>query len=167
MLSVATLISRAARHYFGVGAQAVAREVARGAAGKARAGAAGSVVAAVVPVPVRGRAARSVFVFWLTGLALFALVVVNVDLFLPRGVSSPFRLVVGSVLLVEGAGLLVRRLPFRALLIARLTAGSLRHPSRLRRTALKHLIGAGLTLLGFLWVAAGLLDLLRGVNGLL
>jgi hypothetical protein len=46
-----------------------------------------------------------VFAFWLAGLALFALVVVNVDLFLPRGVSSPFRLVVGLVLLIERAGL--------------------------------------------------------------
>lgn len=165
MLSVATLISRAARHYLGVGAQTVAREVAREAAGKARAGVEGRAVR--VTVPVRGRLARAVFAFWLAGLALFALVVVNVDLVLPGGVSSPFRLVVGLVLLIEGAGLLVRRLPFRTVLIARLTAGSLRHPSPLRRAALKHLIGAGLTLLGFVWVAAGLLDLLRGVNGLL
>ena len=114
-----------------------------------------------VTVPVRGRLARAVFAFWLAGLALFALVVVNVDLVLPGGVSSPFRLVVGLVLLIEGAGLLVRRLPFRTVLIARLTAGSLRHPSPLRRAALKHLIGAGLTLLGFVWVAAGLLPAAR------
>ena len=106
------------------------------------------------------------FGVWLGGLALFALVVLNVDLFLPRGVSSAFRLVVGSVLLIEGVGLLLRRLPFRTVLIARLTAASSQHPSRIRRTAWKHLIGAGLTLLGFVWFAAGVLDLLRGALAL-
>jgi len=108
-----------------------------------------------------------VYVVWLAGLAGSALVVLNVDLFLPRGVSNVFRLVVGSVLLIEGAGLLVRRSPFRTLLVARLTAGSGQHPSRLRRAAWKNMIGAGLTLLGFAWIAAGMLDLLRGAIALL
>ena len=107
------------------------------------------------------------YVVWLVGLVVFALVVLNVDLFLPRGASNVFRFVVGSVLLIEGAGLLVRRSPFRMLLVARLTAGSGQHPSRLRRAAWKNMIGAGLTLLGFAWIAAGLFDLLRGAIALL
>jgi hypothetical protein len=106
---------------------------------------------------------RGVFVLWLAGLVLLALVVLNVDLLLPRGASNVFRVVVGSVLLIEGAGLLVRRSPFRTMVVARLTAGSREHPSRVRRGARKHMIGAGLTLLGFAWIAAGMLDLLRGV----
>jgi hypothetical protein len=103
----------------------------------------------------------------LAGLALFGLVVLNLDLFLPQGISNVFRLVVGAVLLTEGAGLLVRRWPFRPLLLARLTARSRQHPSRIRRTAGKHLVGSGLTLLGLAWLAAGLLDLLRGTIALL
>lgn len=107
------------------------------------------------------------FVVWLCGLALFALVVLNVDLIVPRRESIVFRLVVGSVLLIEGVGLLVRRWPFRTVLIARLTAGSSRHRSRIRRAVSKRLlVGAGLTLLGFLWFAAGVFELLRGALAL-
>jgi hypothetical protein len=120
-----------------------------------------------VPAPVPGRVARGVFGLWLAGLACFGLVVFNVDLFLPSRVADTFRLVVGVVLLIEGVGLLVRRSPLRTAVAARLTAGSLRHPSRMRRAAWKHGVGVGLTLLGFVWVGAGMLDLLRGAIALL
>jgi len=160
------LISRVAVRYLGVGAPIVARELARIAARDARLGASGGSVPSVVSVRGR-RFARGVFAVWLAGLALFALVVLNVDLFLPGAISNAFRLAVGLVLLVEGGFLLLRRLPFRAALVARLTAGSRQHPSRIRRAAWKHAVGVGLTLLGLVWVAAGLLDLLRGAIALL
>jgi hypothetical protein len=163
--SVATLISRAVARYLGVSAQTVAREIARAAAREFRGGV-GESARSVPSVPAHGRLARGVFVVWLAGLALFALVVVNVDLFLPREVSNVFRLMVGLVLLIEGAGLLVQRWPFRTVLVARLTAGSLQDRSRIRRAAWKHVVGAGLTLLGVVWIAAGVFDLLRGAIAL-
>lgn len=166
MPSVATLISRAAARYLGVGGQTVARELARAAAREFRGGV-GESARSASSVPAHGRLARGVFVVWLAGLALFALVVVNIDLFLPREMSNVFRLVVGMVLLIEGAGLLVRRWPFRTVLVARLTAGSLQDRSRIRRAAWKHVVSAGLTLLGFAWIAAGVFDLLRGAIALL
>jgi hypothetical protein len=111
---------------------------------------------------VPGRVARGLFGLWLAGVTLFALVVLNIDLFLPGGAVSPFRVVVGTVLLIEGVGLLVRRSPLRSVVVARLTARSLRHPGRMRRAAWKHGVSAGLTLVGFVWIGAGMLDLLRG-----
>ncbi len=164
--SVATLISRAAARYLGVSVQTVARELARAAARDSRGGV-GESARPVPSVPPHGRLARSMFVAWLAGLALFAMVLVNIDLIFPREVSNLFRLTAGSVLLIEGAGLLVRRLPFRTVLVARLTADSLHDRSRLRRAAWRHLVGAGLTLLGFAWITAGVFDLLRGATGLL
>jgi hypothetical protein len=164
--SVAILISRAAARYLGVSAQTVARELARAAAREFRGGV-GESARSVPSVSAHGRLAHSVFVVWLAGLALFALVVVNVDLPLPGEVSNVFRLTVGSVLLIEGAGLLVRRWPFRTVLVARLTAGSLQDRGRIRRAVWKHLVGAGLTLLGFAWIATGVFELLRGAIALL
>jgi hypothetical protein len=164
--SFATLISRAASRYLGVSGQTVARELARAAARELRGGTRDSAPSAP-SAPAPSRLARGAYVLWLAGLALFALVVVNVDLFLPGGVSTVFRLLVGSVLLLEGAGLLMRRSPFRTVLVARLTTGAGRHPRRMRRTAWKHIVAGGLTLLGFAWIAAGMLDLLRGAIALL
>ena len=86
----------------------------------------------------------------------------NVDLFLPDTATSVFRLVVGTVLLTEGAGLLVKRSSFRTAVTAVLTTRFGVHTSRLRRAAWKHTIGTGLTVLGLAWVGAGLLDVLRG-----
>lgn len=168
MPSIATLVSRAAARYLGVGPQTVVRQLARALAPEDRSGtsAAGESVANL-PVPVPSRVARGIFDLWLAGLAAFALVVFNVDLFLPGGAADPFRVVVGLVLLTEGLLLLVRRWPFRTVVVARLTAASSRHPSRIRRAAWKRLTGAGLTLLGFVWIAAGMLDLLRGAIALL
>jgi hypothetical protein len=162
--SVATLISRAAARYLGVGGQTVTRGLARAALRELRDSARnGAPSAASVPV---SRIARAAYVAWLAALALFVLVVLNLDLLLPGEAAIVFRLLVGPVLLVQGAGLLLRRSVFRAVLIARLTAVSARHPSRLRRTARKHIVTAGLTLLGLVWIAAGTLDLLRGVVAL-
>ena len=86
----------------------------------------------------------------------------NVDLFLPDTASACSASVAGVVLLTQGAGLLVKRSPFRTVVSARLTARFGLHPSRMRRTAWRHAIGTGLTLLGLAWVGAGTLDLLRG-----
>jgi hypothetical protein len=162
--SVASLISRAAARYLGVSGQTVVRELARTAM-RELGGVARSPDVPVQESPV-SRFARGAYVAWLVALALFALVVLNVDLFAPRRAASVFRVFVGSVLLVEGAGLLLRRFAFRTVLIERLTAASARQPSRLRRTAWKHLVAVGLTLLGLVWVAAGTLDLLRGLVAL-
>ena len=167
MPPVATLISRVAARYLGVGAGAAARELARVAARHARtAAAARTPPAPLPPAPPPGLVARGVFGLWLLGLALFALVVFNVDLFLPGGVADRLRLAIGVVLLSEGVGLLLRRSPLRAIVLARLTAGSSRHPSKMRRAAWKHGVGAGLTILGLVWVGAGVLDLLRGAIAL-
>lgn len=169
-MPIGSLISRVAARYLGLGAQTVAREFARVAAREARAGVGprGCSPAGVpVAVPAPGWVAHVAFALWVAGLGLFVLVVLNVDLFLPGDpATSAFRVVVGLVLLIEGVALLPRRSPFRVVLVGRLTAGSLRHPSRLRRTARRHLIGTGLTLIGFAWVAAGMLNVLRGAISL-
>jgi hypothetical protein len=160
--SVATLISRAAARYLGFGGPTVARELARTALREL--GGAAKSTDVVAPGDHPSRLARAAYVAWLAALALFALVVLNVDLLAPRGAATVFRLFVGSVLLVEGTGLLLRRFAFRTVVIERLTAVSARHPSRLRRTAWKHVVAAGLTGLGLVWVAAGTFDILRGLQ---
>jgi hypothetical protein len=161
--SVATLISRAAARYLGLNGQTVARGLARAALHELHGGA-GDGGSSVAAVPA-SRLSQAVYVAWLAALGLFALVVINVDLLVPRDAATVFRLLVGSVLLVEGTALLPRRFAFRTVLIARLTAAS--HASRLRRTAQKHTVAAGLTLLGLFWFAAGTLELLRGLVTLL
>lgn len=163
MPSVATLISRVAWRYLGAGAVKVARDLAGAAAGEVRTG--GERNPAPVHAPAPGRVARVVFALWLAGLALFVLVVLNIHLFLPDRASATFRLVVGSVLLIEGAAL-IRRLPFRALVLARLVGGSAQ-PGRIRRTTWKPLLSAGLTALGITWLALGVFNVIRGASALL
>lgn len=99
----------------------------------------------------------------------FALVVLNVDLFLPAGRAvAVSQFSVGAILLVEGLGLLVvERFPFRRLLGARLAARSQRGGGRLRRAGSPRLVGAALTVLGIVWVGTGVLDVLRGALALL
>ncbi len=105
---------------------------------------------------------------WLCGLAAFALVVLNVHLFLPAGKGvSVFQLVVGAILVVEGLGLVIKRFPFRRLLLMRLAARSHRSGSRLRRAGWPRLVGAALTVLGIVWIGAGVLNVLRGASALL
>ena len=111
---------------------------------------------------------RAVYLAWLCGLAAFALVVLNVHLFLPDGKPvAGFLLAVGAILFVEGLGLVVKRFPFRRLLLTRLTARSHRSGGRLRRAGWPRLVGAALTVLGIVWIAAGVLTLLRGARALL
>jgi hypothetical protein len=119
------------------------------------------------PSIARDALVTSVYVAWLCGLAAFALVVLNVHLFLPagRGVAL-FQLAVGSILLVEGLGLLLERLPFRRLLRSRLAEQSQRS-GRLRRAGWARFVGAALTVLGIVWIGAGVLNVLRGALALL
>jgi hypothetical protein len=115
-----------------------------------------------------GALVRAVYVTWLGGLAVFALVVLNVDLFLPAGRAvAVFRLAAGAILLVEGLGLVVERFPFRRLLVARLAARAHRGGGRIRRAGWPRLVGAALNVLGIVWVGAGVLDVLRGARALL
>ncbi len=96
-----------------------------------------------------------------------ALVVLNVDLFLPAGGAvAVFRLAAGAILLVEGIGLVVDRFPFRRLLVARLAARSQRSGNRIRRSGWPRLVGAALNVLGIVWIAAGVFDVVRGALAL-
>ena len=159
MPSVTTLISRAAARYFGIGPPTFARGLARVAARELGDGP--GHTAQPVPRPAT-RLARGLYLLWLSGIGLFVLVVMNVDLLLPDSTTSVFRLGVGAMLLTEGAGLLVKGSRFRIAVSAALTARFGLHTSRMRRTAWKHTIGTGLTVLGLAWVGAGVLDMLRG-----
>ncbi len=104
---------------------------------------------------------NAAYAAWLLGLAAFALAVLNVHLFLPAGRPvAVFRLAIGTILLVEGLGLVVERLQLRRLLRARLAR-------RLRRRGWPRLVGAALTLLGMAWAGAGALNVVRGAAGLL
>jgi hypothetical protein len=106
-------------------------------------------------------------VAWLCGLAAFALLVLNVHLFLPAGDGvAVFQLAVGSILLVEGLSLVIKRLPFRRLLLTRLAARSHRRRGHLGRAGLPRLAAASLTLLGIVWIGAGVFNLLRGARAL-
>jgi len=163
MPSVGTLISRVAARYLDARSQTM-RGLARSALSQLRTPAtAGTPRASISPASLPARATYAV---WIAALPLFALTIFNLDLFLPRGAATVFRLLAGTVLLIEGVGLLPRRSPFRTTLIARLGASPANQATRIRQTARKHLVGAGLTLLGLVWFAAGSLDLLRGLLAL-
>lgn len=160
MAPVAKLISRAAGRYLGGAGRTIGRELLREAEHRYRARARQPAGPAPPTAPV-GPLAGAVYVAWLGGLAAFALVLLNVDLFLPAAGVAAFRLAIGGILLVLGSALLPGRLGARRLLLARLAA---RAHSRGRgiRAGWRRLVGAGLTLLGILWVATGVLELLRG-----
>lgn len=116
------------------------------------------------PAPHPGLA-NAAFVAWLGGLVAFALVIFNVHLFLPDGRPvAVFQLTVGAILLLEGLALAFERLPFRRLLRARSAARLQQAGRRLRWR--ERLAGTVLTLLGVVWVAAGVLNVIRGVVGL-
>jgi uncharacterized integral membrane protein len=161
MPSVAALIVRAAARYVGVDRKRLVRHVAR-AASQARPAPARQPVATE---PDRPLLVAVVFRVWLATVVLLVLVVLNVDLLFPRGVAGVFRLVVGLVLLLAAIGLFMRRLPFRAILTRRLTSRS-GHGLGVGRTAHRHLVGAGLSLLACAFFVAGVLDALRGVRDL-
>jgi hypothetical protein len=98
----------------------------------------------------------------------FALVVPNVDLFLPAGRAvAVSQFLVGAILLVKGLGLLVvERFPFRRLLGA--TGGTIAAGWRPTPAGPARLVSSGrrLTVLGIVWVGTGVLDVLRGALAL-
>lgn len=165
---VANLIARAAGRSLGLGGRAILLGLGRAAQRQYRRRSRAPLdPAPAAPIP-RGALVGAVYAAWFCGLAAFALVVLNVHLFLPAGRAvAVFQLAVGAILLIEGLGLVVERFPFRRLLRARLAARSHRGGARLRRAGWPRLVGAALTVLGIVWVGAGLLDVLRGALALL
>ena len=165
---VANLIARAAGRSLGLGGRAILLGLGREAQRRGRSRSREPLDPAPAALIPLGALVRVVYVTWLCGLAVFALVVLNVDLFLPAGRAvAVFRLAVGAILLVEGLGLVVERFPFRRLLVARLAARAHRGGGRIRRAGWPRLVGAALNVLGIVWVGAGVLDVLRGARALL
>jgi hypothetical protein len=164
---ITNLIARAAGRSLGLGGRAILLGLGREAQRQYRARPRlplDSGPAASIP---RDALVTSVYMAWLCGLAAFALVVLNVHLFLPAGKSvAVFQLVVGAVLLVEGLGLVMKSSPFRRLLLTRLAPRSHRTGGRLRLAGWPRFIGATLTVLGLVWIGAGVLNLLRGASAL-
>jgi hypothetical protein len=165
---IASLLARAAGRSLGLGGRAILLGLGREAQRQYRARPRlplDSVPAASIP---RAALVTSVYVAWLCGLAASALLVLNVHLFLPAGKGvAVFQLAVGTILLVEGLGLVSKRFPFRRLLLTRLAARSHRRGGRLRQAGWPRLVGAALTVLGIVWIGAGVLNLLRGARALL
>jgi hypothetical protein len=164
---VTNLIARAAGRSLGLSGHAILLGLGREAQRQYRS----QPRAPLDPAPAasiqRGAWVRAVYVAWFCGLAAFALVVFNVHLFLPAGTAvAVFQLAVGAILLVEGLGLVIERFPFWRLLRARLAARSQRS-GRLRRAGWARLVGAALTVLGIVWIGAGVLNVLRGALALL
>jgi hypothetical protein len=165
---VANLIARAAVRSLGLGGRAILLGLSRETQRQWRSRSREALDPAPAPLIPGGALVRAVYVAWFCGLAVFALVVLNVDLFLPPGRAvAVFRLAVGAILLVEGLGLAVERFPFRRLLVARLAARPQRGGGRTRRARWPRLVGAALTVLGIVWAGAGVLDVLRGALALL
>ena len=157
------LVARAAGRSLALGGRTILLGLAREAQRRGRS----RSLAPLDPVPAtpnsHGALVRTVYAAWLCGLAVAALVVLNVDLFLPAGGAvAGFRLAAGAILLVEGIGLVVDRFPFRRLLVARLAGRSKRSGNRIRRSGWPRLVGAALNVLGIVWIAAGVFDLVRG-----
>jgi hypothetical protein len=164
---VAALIARAVGRSLGLSGRAIllglGREAQRQYRGRPEAPLDSAPAA---PIP-RDALVRAAYVAWLCGLVAFVLVVLNVHLFLPSGRTVAwFQLAVGAILVVEGLGLVVQRFPFRRLLGARLAARSQRRRGRPRRAGLPRLVGAVLTAVGILWLAAGAYNVLRGALAL-
>jgi hypothetical protein len=143
---IANWIARAAGRSVGLSGRAILLELGREAQRQYRARPRpplDPMSAASIP---RNAFVRAVYLAWLCGLAAFALVVLNVHLFLPDGKPvAGFLLAVGAILFVEGLGLVMKRFPFRRLLLTRLTARSHRSGGRLRQAGWPRLVGAALT----------------------
>src|SRR5262249_26981981 len=105
--------------------------------------------------PSAPRLAATARAAWGGGAAALALVILNVDLLLPHRPPAGVRIALGAVVLPSGPAAAFARGRVIPLLLARF-------PSRGRRL----LVGAGLRLLGVVWVGAGAFDLLRGVRDL-
>jgi len=106
------------------------------------------------PVPPP-RLTAAAYAAWWCGVVALVLVILNVDLLLPNGLRGGLRVALGAVLLPAGFSLAFDSGRLRPLLVARF-------PRRGRRL----LVGAGLRLLGIVWIGAGAFDLLRGIRDL-
>jgi hypothetical protein len=144
------LIARAATRYLAGAGRAVARELVL----EARRRQAGGRRAEPEPVPA-SRLASAAYAAWWCGVVAFVLVILNVDLLLPDGPRAGLRIALGVVLLPSGVALAFDRERVRPLLLSRFAG-------RGRRI----LVGAGLRLLGVVWIGAGAFELLRGVRDL-
>jgi hypothetical protein len=163
---ITTLIARAAGRSLALGGRAILLGLGREAQRQYRARPPLPLDSGPAASIARDALVTSVYIAWLCGLAAFALVVLNVHLFLPAGKSvAVFQLVVGAVLLVEGLGLVIKRSPFRRLLLTRLARRSHRSGGR-RLAGWPRFVGAALTVLGLVWIGAGVLNLLRGASAL-
>jgi hypothetical protein len=119
----------------------------------------------LAPPPPPSALATAAYAVFLCGSAAFVLVVLNLHLFLPDGTPvAVFQLAVGGILLLVGLALAFDRLALRPLLRAR-RAWRLHQAGQ--RARWSRLTGAMLTLLGIAWVAAGVLNVVRGVDALL
>ena len=165
---IANLIARTAGRSLKLGARAILLGLGREAQRQYRARPRPPLDSAPATSVPRDALVTTVYVAWLCGLAAFALVVLNVHLLLPAGKGvTVFQLAVGAILVVEGLGLVMKRFPFRRLLLTRLAARSHRNGGHLRRAGWPRLVGAALTVLGIVWIGAGVLNLLLGARALL
>jgi len=158
---IGRLIARAATRYLSGAGRTVARELV----GEVRRRQAAATAPEPMPVP-RTRAALAVHAVWWAGAVALVLVILNVDLLLPHDAQAGLRIVLGAVLLPAGLALAFERGRIRPLLLARFPP-AFRAGGRGFRSALRRLlIGAGLRLLGIVWIGAGAFELLRGIRDL-
>ena len=158
------LISRAAGRYLAGTGRAIARDLVLEA--RRRQATAGRVAAPTPAVPARRAAA--VYAAWWLGVISFVLVILNADLLLPHhGPRAGLRIGLSAVLIPAGLVLAFDRERVRPLLLARLSGHARAGGGGLRRAGSRLLVGAGLRLLGVVWVGAGVFDLLRGLRDLI
>jgi hypothetical protein len=114
-------------------------------------------------------AAAAIYYSWLAGLFACVVAILNVDLLIARVVTvTPLRLALGSILLIEGILLATDWGRARRRLVDELLVRSRLVRSRRRGHAVwrPRVYGAVLTLVGVVWFAIGLTELLRGIVAL-
>jgi hypothetical protein len=160
---IGRLIARAATRYLAGPGRAVARDLVL----EARRRQAATIEPE--PEPVRApRRAAAVYAVWWAGVVALVLVVLNVDLLLPHhGPRAGLRIVLASVLLPAGVALAFDRDRVRPLLLSRFPHSFRAGGRGIRGTGRRLLVGAGLRLLGVVWIGAGAFDLLRGIRDLI
>jgi hypothetical protein len=169
------LLARAAGRFLRTKGRVVALEVARELQRRRRMGLPGpgaatgtashTPTAPSAPPSPSGIRAAVVYYGWLASLAALALVILNVDQFAgPGTVRTVLRLVLGSILFVEGSLLLTDWQRARTLLLSRFLSRAHRHHGafRIGRVWWMRAGATILTLFGLVLFAAGLFDLLRG-----
>ncbi len=143
-------IARVATRYLASSGRAVARGLVHEARRRR------TVTPATLPEPIRHpRLAATAYVLLWIGVVALALVILNVDLLLPHVPRAGLRIALGAVLFPSGLALAFDRSRVIPLLLTRVA-------SRGRRI----LVGAGVRLLGIVWIGAGAFDLLRGIRDL-